>query len=181
MYKNAGFTLIELLVVVLIIGILAAVAVPQYQTAVDKSRFSSLLHILKAVRQAEEVYYLANGHYTCDADSLDVDLPGEFGRSSADTGGAAPCGRWYYSGDGKSRLNIAVDSGGPPRIYVFDSRLPAFPLFFFAETSSYGGMILCGVDKKLPSADVEKGKRLCAALGGVPGLDNSAYFYYRLN
>ena len=72
-----GFTLIELLVVVLIIGILAVVAVPQYQKAVLKSRASTILGILSGLVQAEEVYSVANGQYTADIRLLDVGLSGE--------------------------------------------------------------------------------------------------------
>ena len=71
-----GFTLIELLVVVLIIGILAAVALPQYEKAVEKSRAAEALALVKTIGQANQVYFMSNGNYTTDLRDLDIDIPG---------------------------------------------------------------------------------------------------------
>lgn len=72
---SKGFTLIEMLVVVLIIGILASVAYPQYRTAVAKSRLAQLIVVGKTIRDAEERFYMANGKYTTNFDELDVTMP----------------------------------------------------------------------------------------------------------
>ena len=74
--STKGFTLIEVLVVVLIIGVLTAVAVPQYQKAVQKSRFNSLLPTAKSIASAEEVYFMEHGSYG-PLSELDVRLEGE--------------------------------------------------------------------------------------------------------
>ena len=79
--NNTGFTLIELLVVVLIIGILAAVALPQYQRAVEKTHAAEAITQVKALANAEKVYYLANNEYADTFDKLDIEFPGTLNES----------------------------------------------------------------------------------------------------
>lgn len=72
MYQKQGFTLMELLVVVLIIGILASIAVPQYQKAVEKARLSEFVTQAFAIRNALRMYQLANGRSATKLSDLDI-------------------------------------------------------------------------------------------------------------
>ena len=75
-----GFTLIELLVVVLIIGILASVAVPQYTKAVEKSRTAGVIQKVKSLQNAVDMYLLANDWPTVQF----TNLSGTSGRENLD-------------------------------------------------------------------------------------------------
>ena len=80
MFKNCkkGFTLLELLVVVLIIGILAAVALPQYRNAVRRARVAEAKIALRALADATDRYFLQHGNAEWDSlEDLDVQVPEE--------------------------------------------------------------------------------------------------------
>ncbi len=103
-----GFTLIELLVVVLIIGILAAVAVPQYQLAAEKSRASQGIVLAKSLAEAQKVFFMANGYYTSNLDDLDISVPGSSDSNSANIGNFTI--RLHNMDDSNAHIEIANNS-----------------------------------------------------------------------
>ena len=74
--RRKGFTLVELMVVVIIVGILAAVAIPIYRTNVKKAAASEGAALLGGVLTAEKLYYAENTTYTSNNANLVVDPTG---------------------------------------------------------------------------------------------------------
>lgn len=163
---RAGYTLIELLVVVLIIGVLAAVALPQYRVAVTKARYAQLITAGTALQQAERRYYLANGEYTADMRSLDVSLPGcvlnESGR------GCSSAQYSCYVNDG------TTDSHAQPVIYPYCAMggQPNFLAFYL----HLNGMRTCYAAQSKPVNNA-----VCKSFGGaLIGTVGSAYNQYSM-
>lgn len=154
-----GFTLIELLVVVLIIGILSAVALPQYQTAVAKSRFSQLLVSGRAIMTAENVYYMANGEYASNFEDLDFGPQGELNaEGTVVTFGKAQCvigandnKEWYCLYPGDAKIPILI------RAYMNDK------------------MFYCRVRGENKAAE-----KVCSAMGGYDKNCGSGYCQWKL-
>ena len=70
--NRRGFTLIELLIVVVIIGILAAIAVPKFQNTKGKANAASLRADLRNLVTAEEAYFYDNSQYTSNINALNI-------------------------------------------------------------------------------------------------------------
>ena len=80
MSRLGGFTLIELLVVVLIIGILAAMALPQYFKAVERTRMAEAVTLMDSVAKAQRRKWMQTNRYADDFRGLDVSPKGATGR-----------------------------------------------------------------------------------------------------
>ena len=161
--KNAGFTLIELLVVVLIIGILAAVALPQYQRAVMKARYTKAIIWTKAVKDAFELYYLANGAYPSNFDDVDINVPTlqlAKGQSFLRVveGGKQIGAIWYFSsGGGMLEMEFKSDP-------VFGE----LQYYMMLDHSQYPGERYCGFYGNTSEAKRAAATGFCKGMGGTP-------------
>jgi type IV pilus assembly protein PilA len=70
-----GFTLLEVMIVVIIIGVLAAIALPNYITALEKGRSGEAATNVGAIRTAIDRYWYQNAAFPADLNSLDIDNP----------------------------------------------------------------------------------------------------------
>ena len=75
-HSKKGFTLIELRVVVLIIGILASIAIPQYFKVVEQARVAEAMSVIATIKSAQERFLARGGNYTSSFTDLDVSYAG---------------------------------------------------------------------------------------------------------
>ena len=164
MKNRCAFTLIELLVVVLIVGILAAIAVPQYQIAVWKSRLTAILPLMNALKDSQERYFLEHGKYASVLTDLDMQFPGN----------CEPWKNMWFCGD-EYMIDNAVRNGESLGYITMkfcpgitdhntcqDNRLLSLVFYYKNKTSStsypdYVGQIRC-------YSDTSQGKKICKVL-----------------
>jgi prepilin-type N-terminal cleavage/methylation domain-containing protein len=164
--KNA-FTLIELLVVVLIIGILAAIALPIYKNAVERTYFAEASVILKAAATAEDIYFLTHGRYASSFADLDFSVPG--GGKIVSCYAAKDCyefKNFYYSVYYDHPPFLAVQArrrgaNGGADYQNYSYLLAVNDLNSIVKK----GQVYCGIVTFL-SADLEKDRAFCKKISG---------------
>ena len=173
MKKKKGFTLIEMLVVVLIIGILAGIALPQYQMAVTKAKVASILPLMRRFKDALQEYKLQHGDYEVyDEDTLGVNWPSDW-RSldgSELCGNFSECKNDYWS-------DCMYNEGGTGQVYCahYTNDGQFIIIMYQPDDPDYENFR----DKITCYADGDEAHKICKALGGkLSEGEDSEYILY---
>ena len=144
----------ELLIVVLIIGILSAIALPQYQRSVLKSRFAALKPITEAIKVAQEAYYMEHGEYAEEMQDLQIQS--------------------NQTGEQDTHI-VFSEEEGHDYVQATSGILTNRYTRYLDHSENFAGNIYC----EAPSAD-EKAKGVCLAEGGTDPQEHKGYLLYLL-
>lgn len=150
--KNAGFTLVEILIVVIILGILAAIVIPQFTEASNDARVSALVSDLQTVRSQVELYKVQhkdcfpgwNGTTVPDGASFVADLTGKTDIDGAAGGTLGPyLGKFPTNGFNNSNAVSIVDAASDPNAVVAGGS----GWWFNVQTGNFGVNTLDYIDR----------------------------------
>ena len=173
---KSGFTLIELLVVVLIIGILASIALPQYRVAVAKARFVKYMPSVDALSKAQEVYYMAQGSYSGNLDELSVQVP-SFARSCTRESLSNLYDR-YRCRTSSTQFTLWGVCDGPSNAQAGDEQVRYIK--FFDHTTACPSVLPNCQGKKYCWALTELGEKVCKNLKGTLVSSDATFKRYEL-